>query len=79
MRIQLLRHTKTKLGTEVSSLSRDKGTTTGQKSLHCLGTNGQWDKLKILSQKGLARFSQLGIRSPISGSAHRTPNFMNTF
>ena len=78
MRIQLLRHTKTKLGTEVSSLSRDKGTTR-QKSLHCLGTNGQWDKLKILSQKGLARFSQLGIRSPISGSAHRTPNFMNTF
>ena len=39
-------------GTEVSSLSRDKGTM-GQKSLHCFGTKGQRDKLKILSRDGL--------------------------
>ena len=38
-------------GTEVSSLSRDRGTT-GHKFLHCPGTKGQWDKLKILSWDG---------------------------
>jgi hypothetical protein len=36
-------------GTVVSSLSWDKGTT-GQKSLHCPGTKGQRDKLKILQR-----------------------------
>ena len=38
-------------GTEVVSLSREKGTT-GQKSLHCPGTKGQQDNLKILPRDG---------------------------
>ena len=35
-------------------LSRDKGTM-GQKFLHCPGTKGQWDKLKILPRAGTGR------------------------
>ena len=41
-------------GTEVFLLSRDKGTT-GQMSLHCPGTKGQRDKLKILPWDGTGR------------------------
>jgi hypothetical protein len=41
-------------GTEVPSLSRDKGTT-GQKSLLCSGTKGQWDKLKIFPKNRSGR------------------------
>ena len=38
-------------------LSRDKGTP-GQKFLHCPGTKGQRDKLKILPRDGTGRDSQ---------------------
>ena len=38
-------------GTSKIFLSRDKGTT-GQKFLHCPGTKGQRDKLKILPRDG---------------------------
>ena len=38
-------------GTAKNFLSRDKGTT-GQKFLHCSGTKGQRDKLKILPRDG---------------------------
>ena len=38
-------------GTGKTFLSRDKGTT-GQKFLHCPGTKGQRDKLKILPRDG---------------------------
>ena len=38
-------------GTAKTFLSRDKGTT-GQKFLHCPGTKGQRDKLKILPRDG---------------------------
>ena len=41
-------------GTGKTFLSRDKGTT-GQKFLHCPGTKGQWDKLKILPWDGTGR------------------------
>ena len=44
-------------GTGKTFLSRDKGTT-GQKFLHCPGTKGQRDKLKILPRDGTGRDSQ---------------------
>ena len=49
-------------GTEVPSLSRDKGTT-GQKSLLCPGTKGQWEKLKIFLRNG-PRFRDLVTGQP---------------
>ena len=44
-------------GTGKTFLSRDKGTP-GQKFLHCPGTKGQWDKLKILPRDGTGRDSE---------------------
>ena len=56
-------------------MSRDKGTT-GQKFLHCPGTKGQRDKLKILPRDGTVRDSQNpgrdGPGQPNSGTGHGT-------
>ena len=50
--------------------------TTGQKFLHCPGTKGQRDKLKILPRDGTGRDSQNSGRDgpgqPKSGTGHRT-------
>ena len=62
-------------GTGKTFLSLDKGTT-GQKFLHCPGTKGQWDKLKILPWDGTVRDSQNpgrdGPGQPKSGTGHGT-------
>ena len=62
-------------GTAKTFLSRDKGTT-GQKFLHCPGTKGQQDKLKILLMDGTGRDSQNpgrdGPGQPKSGEGHGT-------
>ena len=62
-------------GTAKTFLSRDKGTT-GQKFLHCPGTKGQRDKLKILPRDGTGRDSQNlgrdGPGQPKSGTGRGT-------
>ena len=62
-------------GTGKTFLSRDKGTT-GQKFLHCPGTKGQRDKLKILPRDRTGRDSQNSGRDgpgqPRSGTGRGT-------